>query len=309
MIQTAARKGHVKVDIDKYGLDLGSVLSTFIFKTMLFPLKDGSEGTFILPNEIREQFLELDGNSLKETVKQNSKLMKIVRGLVYYYGVLEIGQLYQMVIDLGMELDFRTFHHLIKANESIDNCIELKHHYIHQEGIDPYNVLEAIEEREKQFGPSDYKKLEMKAILTVNGPEYYIRTREIVTLEKTINKYFELNNGQMKHFISDLMFLLDEMDDVGELSEFIAQAFDCPDLEVVNEILMAASNVYNAHRQWVLKGYSPKELRQTETVFDRPHPVKSNHFNNNQPQKKVKIGRNEPCPCGSGKKYKKCCGK
>jgi SWIM/SEC-C metal-binding protein len=22
-----------------------------------------------------------------------------------------------------------------------------------------------------------------------------------------------------------------------------------------------------------------------------------------------KIGRNEPCPCGSGKKYKKCCGK
>jgi uncharacterized protein len=24
--------------------------------------------------------------------------------------------------------------------------------------------------------------------------------------------------------------------------------------------------------------------------------------------KKIKIGRNEPCPCGSGKKYKKCCG-
>lgn len=22
----------------------------------------------------------------------------------------------------------------------------------------------------------------------------------------------------------------------------------------------------------------------------------------------IKIGRNDPCPCGSGKKYKKCCG-
>ncbi|GAG14309.1 unnamed protein product, partial [marine sediment metagenome] len=22
----------------------------------------------------------------------------------------------------------------------------------------------------------------------------------------------------------------------------------------------------------------------------------------------MKIGRNDPCPCGSGKKYKKCCG-
>ena len=31
------------------------------------------------------------------------------------------------------------------------------------------------------------------------------------------------------------------------------------------------------------------------------------------PQKPIindnKVGRNDPCPCGSGKKYKKCCGK
>ena len=25
--------------------------------------------------------------------------------------------------------------------------------------------------------------------------------------------------------------------------------------------------------------------------------------------KEKKIGRNDPCPCGSGKKYKKCCGR
>jgi preprotein translocase subunit SecA len=38
---------------------------------------------------------------------------------------------------------------------------------------------------------------------------------------------------------------------------------------------------------------------------------------NGQPAKKVvvapkrasaKVGRNDPCPCGSGKKYKNCCG-
>jgi len=23
----------------------------------------------------------------------------------------------------------------------------------------------------------------------------------------------------------------------------------------------------------------------------------------------AKVGRNDPCPCGSGKKYKKCCGR
>ena len=29
----------------------------------------------------------------------------------------------------------------------------------------------------------------------------------------------------------------------------------------------------------------------------------------NAPVRRVKIGRNDPCPCGSGKKYKNCCGK
>ena len=27
-----------------------------------------------------------------------------------------------------------------------------------------------------------------------------------------------------------------------------------------------------------------------------------------EPLRSVKVGRNEPCPCGSGKKFKKCCG-
>ena len=26
------------------------------------------------------------------------------------------------------------------------------------------------------------------------------------------------------------------------------------------------------------------------------------------PARSLKVGRNEPCPCGSGRKYKKCCG-
>lgn len=32
-------------------------------------------------------------------------------------------------------------------------------------------------------------------------------------------------------------------------------------------------------------------------------------FTQNITRVRTKIGRNEPCPCGSGKKYKKCCGR
>ena len=41
-------------------------------------------------------------------------------------------------------------------------------------------------------------------------------------------------------------------------------------------------------------------------------PVAASFADGSAPQKKPatskKVGRNDPCPCGSGKKYKKCCG-
>jgi preprotein translocase subunit SecA len=46
------------------------------------------------------------------------------------------------------------------------------------------------------------------------------------------------------------------------------------------------------------------EQRQTKMSYSHGGNGES------QPLKKEgkKIGRNDPCPCGSGKKYKKCCG-
>ena len=41
------------------------------------------------------------------------------------------------------------------------------------------------------------------------------------------------------------------------------------------------------------------------------HDYPDNLVTNDQGQavrKEAKIGRNSPCPCGSGKKYKNCCG-
>ncbi len=56
----------------------------------------------------------------------------------------------------------------------------------------------------------------------------------------------------------------------------------------------------------------PKEKRHLEIGIDE-NPLPLVHFlpdlNTSTVTREIKIGRNEPCPCGSGKKYKKCCGK
>jgi SWIM/SEC-C metal-binding protein len=44
---------------------------------------------------------------------------------------------------------------------------------------------------------------------------------------------------------------------------------------------------------------------------DKPEDITDLAILLNPPQPKIaaeKVGRNQPCPCGSGKKYKKCCG-
>ena len=42
----------------------------------------------------------------------------------------------------------------------------------------------------------------------------------------------------------------------------------------------------------------PEDITDLEILLNRPKPVIA----------EKKVGRNEPCPCGSGKKYKRCCG-
>ena len=53
------------------------------------------------------------------------------------------------------------------------------------------------------------------------------------------------------------------------------------------------------------------EIRQNLERKEVEKPVKTNDTKDgsSKPKKVTKIGRNEPCPCGSGKKYKQCCGK
>ncbi len=64
-------------------------------------------------------------------------------------------------------------------------------------------------------------------------------------------------------------------------------------------------NMVDAKADWLY------ELPQWEAIFDEA-TRKALYLEQKKSGtiiKEKKIGRNDPCPCGSGKKYKKCCGK
>ena len=64
-------------------------------------------------------------------------------------------------------------------------------------------------------------------------------------------------------------------------------------------------NMVDAKADWLYG------LPQWDNIFD-PDTKKrlyKEQKNSGTIRKEKKIGRNDPCPCGSGKKYKKCCGR
>ncbi len=65
--------------------------------------------------------------------------------------------------------------------------------------------------------------------------------------------------------------------------------------DTVNQFAQLLMNVHNNTRMYINNGFTPQELFEN---YERP---------NLKPL--PKIGRNEPCPCGSGLKYKRCCGR
>ncbi len=63
-------------------------------------------------------------------------------------------------------------------------------------------------------------------------------------------------------------------------------------------------DIYERLKNWDVFTYDKqiqKELKEKE------NKIKKDLNRRKQTQKKITVGRNDPCPCGSGKKYKKCC--
>jgi preprotein translocase subunit SecA len=60
-------------------------------------------------------------------------------------------------------------------------------------------------------------------------------------------------------------------------------------------------NAYLQAQEIMAQGGNPAHPAPPDEMGDMPKqkPIKA----------EIKVGRNDLCPCGSGKKYKKCCGK
>ncbi len=85
------------------------------------------------------------------------------------------------------------------------------------------------------------------------------------------------------------------------------------DLEIIapeewkrKELAKQIHTLCNETRMLLNRGFTPNEIRQRESK--QRFPLRdSGSTNSAQKEQKKKVYPNDPCPCGSGKKYKNCC--
>ena len=107
---------------------------------------------------------------------------------------------------------------------------------------------------------------------------------------------FEMTKTQVAGFIDGINTSLETEIDLDSL-----KADTQVTLNIVWEELF--KNMLKAKAEWLYN------LKEWEPILDEDKRLEfKREYRLSQMAVSQKVGRNDPCPCGSGKKYKKCCG-
>lgn len=268
-----------------------------------------------MPEEVSVVFQAVDGPELRRIVERNTEWINISHGLLFYYGVLSVDQLTGMIKNLcGSKPDHGEL--LLLLTEASRYYDRIRYHeylgFADFRVFDPERVV-----REQNARPSiDYYPFTKKQLLKISSPDYVERTSAYQRLADSILANFDVSRQEVDRIIADCATMVNFVERPTEVVEYFASQFESPSFDVLQQMINALMEFMNSTRQWILKGHAPSEIRREEEKFLRPLPQKSfiPQFAQGAGdvidfRTRTKVGRNDPCPCGSGKKFKRCCGK
>ena len=202
--------------------------------------------------------------------------------------------------------------------------------------FDSYDELRTEQEGKPFYIP------EKEALLKYQDDYYVEETKESLALGVFLREKLKLKRAD--DVLENLRFTarMENTDPQGIIWEVERMAGKgcLGSIEMINEFFQYYFAMYNSTRLAANRGFTPNELRerlggsprsiefgpnisrslQTGQMdigelrqgiigSDIPMPWKDSMLNDLERVRQKKPGRNDPCPCGSGKKYKRCCGR
>ncbi|EJE7233840.1 TPA: SEC-C domain-containing protein [Clostridium botulinum] len=275
-------------------------------KGIIFQI-DEDKNKVVIPEElkdnIKENFIEEEEFNLGFYISKD--ILKVVQVLLHYYGALSLEELYKIIYSMSSNLNYGKdrnieieFDRSYLTNLLSDNN---RSYYGIKKQDNTYYVEDVINlsyvlQGHKAIQYLDYKELSINYIRKFNKEEFYIKP-----LEK-LKKYMKENLNIKEEKLNELMYstscLMKNAFSVDYIFEDIKGRIYLKNEEIERDIKDIITEINNNIEKWCLRGHSITEIKLKEDkIYEKVEKV--NH--------KGKIGRNDPCPCGSGKKYKKCC--
>lgn len=155
-------------------------------------------------------------------------------------------------------------------------------------------AFEIYELREKEFTPPLMRQIETMIVLRVVDREWKDNLRRLDELKQGIGlrAYGQKDPLMEYHFEANNMF----QDMISSIKE-----------EVVKFIYKV--RIKKEESQGILQARREAPALMVGSQIKKSPFAKRKELGEGEGKKKKKIGRNDPCPCGSGLKYKRCCGK
>ncbi|MCW6061526.1 SEC-C domain-containing protein [Clostridium sporogenes] len=275
-------------------------------KGIIFQI-DMDKNKVVIPEElednIKENFIDEEEFNLGFYISKD--ILKVVQVLLHYYGALSLEELYEIIHSMSSNLNYgknknieiefdRSYltNLLSDNNRSYYGIKKQDNIYYVEDVINLSYVLQG----HKAVQYLDYKELSINYIRKFNKEEFYIKPLE--KLKKYMKENLNLKEEKLNEVMYSTSCLMKNAFSVDYIFEDIKGRIYLKNEEIERDIKDIITEINNNIEKWCLRGHSITEIKLKEDkIYEKVEKV--NH--------KGKIGRNDPCPCGSGKKYKKCC--
>lgn len=259
----------------------------------LYSERRGGSSVFYMPKEIRAVYSELRAMGFDQLKERYDLLHTFVQAAINLYGVIDQHEFIEL------------FNHYNKKKTDIEElfpCI-LRHistgapyclweDYIVSDDLEENN-FECVKLLLAHIGDKPRYTPPHAEFLRYYDFGYYERTPYITCLQNFLVKKFQVKTSDACEIVSEIQYLCSDEAPMQAVFDMLDEYGVLIVEDHVQELIQLIIDVSNNSRRWTDNGHTPSEIRQYSMM-------KSGE---------KKIDGNDPCPCGSGKKYKDCCGR
>ena len=169
-------------------------------------------------------------------------------------------------------------------------------------------VLQAYEKKEKQVGEEILRDIERRCVLEVVDDEWRDHLHEMDLLKDGVHLRAYAQKDPLIEYKRESFDLFESL--IGRIQENVTRKVFTTYILTQEQQESLLKNAQTQHED--MNAYIKAQeimVSQNATV----PPQFSGPYGDEAPKQRPvrvaqRVGRNDPCPCGSGKKYKKCCG-